>query len=137
MLLCGDMNCAPGAPGQRGPGSWHVVTGHSAVAAAEPSDWADCWEVVHGEGDAGGLTCPSRSPRSRIDQFFLPRDALLPERASDSSSSISADSSGAAGCVEAVDVEVIGVEDPHASDHLPVQLTIDFVGGGGTGRAKL
>ena len=39
--------------------------------------------------------------------------------------------------MEAVDVEVIGVEDPHASDHLPVQLTIDFVGGGGTGRAKL
>jgi endonuclease/exonuclease/phosphatase family metal-dependent hydrolase len=140
LLLCGDMNSAPGAPGRRGPGSWHVVTGHSAAAAAEPSNWVDCWEVVHGEGDAGGLTCPSHNPRARIDQFFLPRDALPAERASDSSSnanSSSADSSSGAGCVEAVDVKLIGAEDPHASDHLPVQLTIDFVGGGGTGRANL
>ena len=76
LLLCGDMNSAPGLPSQeRGPGAWHITTGHPA-ASGKPSGWADCWEMLHGADDKTGLTCPSRSPRSRIDQFFLPTDVM-------------------------------------------------------------
>ncbi len=76
LLLCGDMNSAPGSPSQRGPGAWHIITGHPTIAD-KPGGWLDCWEVVHGADPDNGYTCPSLRPRSRIDQFFLPTDVLV------------------------------------------------------------
>ena len=76
LLLCGDMNSAPESSSQqRGLGAWHIITGHG-VGGDELSSWSDCWETVHGTGAKGGLTCPSHSPRTRIDQFFLPTDLI-------------------------------------------------------------
>jgi endonuclease/exonuclease/phosphatase family metal-dependent hydrolase len=72
VVLCGDMNSTPAPP--RYPasgcypreGAWHVITGSGG--------WRDCWELAHGAGDTGGLTCPAKAPRMRIDQFFTPAD---------------------------------------------------------------
>ena len=59
------------------------------------------------------MTCPSRAPRGRIDQFFVPLDQIE-----------NAKNVGGAR-LEVTDVTVLK-QDPHASDHLPVLLTANY-----------
>lgn len=114
MILCGDMNSPPIGHSQPGAGAWAEITawlpsqGHPRATQTE---WSDAWLLSSavrsggdGGSDGGGHTCPSDRPRYRIDQFFL--DRTLASHAAQ------------------VAVEVGGTTDPHASDHLPVHLTV-------------
>ena len=105
LILAGDTNSIPGGPQE---GAWHVVTGHGSLQDAAGGDST---ATVLGGGvglgslaEITGLTFPSNNPRARIDQFFVSSDVAVR-------------------CVE-----VIGTEDPHASDHLPVLLTAQLPG---------